>query len=442
VSRFISFVPLAIAAFTLSACIGSWFGGDEEKDRLPGKRISVLPLERTIEPNARVAGLPVWLPRPVVNREWPQAGGNTAHAMYHLAVNERIEKAWRASAGSGSDDASRILTPPVVGGGKVFLLDASARVYAFDAVSGERLWRSDVQREDEEDGTIGGGVAYSGGNIFVTTGFGDVLALRGADGEVIWRHSLSGPIRAAPTVADGRVLVITVDNRLHVLDMTNGAVQWSYSGITETASLLGGASPAAAGNIIVAPFSSGELVALRIENGRLLWSDTLTSVRRTDPLSTLAAIRGNPVIDKDLVFAISNSDQFVAIDLRTGQRLWEQPVGGVQNPWTAGDFVYVLTNRNELLCVTRREGEIRWILPLPRFEDEEDREDPIQWSGPVLVGDRLIVVGSNSEALSISPYTGFLLGRQELPDPVSVPPVVAGGTLYLLTDDADLVAFR
>jgi outer membrane protein assembly factor BamB len=442
VSRFISLILLAIAALTLSACSGSWFGEGDEEERLPGKRISVLPLERTVEPNMRVASIPVWLPRPVVNSEWPQAGGNTTHAMYHLAANERIEEDWRVSAGAGSDGSTRILTPPVIGGGKVFLLDADARVHAFDAASGERLWRSDMQREGEEDGTIGGGVAYSGGNIFVTTGFGDVLALRGTDGEVIWRHSLSGPIRAAPTVAYGRVLVITVDNRLQVLDMANGAVQWSHSGITETASLLGGASPAAASNIIVAPFSSGELVALRIENGRLLWSDTLTSVRRTDPLSTLAAIRGNPVIDRDLVFAISNSDQFVAIDLRTGQRLWEQPVGGVQNPWTAGDFLYVLTNRNELLCLTRREGDIRWILPLPLFEDEEDQEDPIQWSGPVLIGDRLVIVGSNSEALSISPYTGFLLGRQELPDPVSVPPVVANGTLYLLTDDADLVAFR
>ena len=127
---------------------------------------------------------------------------------------------------------------------------------------------------------------------------------------------------------------------------------------------------------------------------------------------------------------------------RIGARLWEKDIGGTQMPWVAGDYVFVVTNDAELVALTRKEGYIRWIARLPRFEDEEDREDPIFWSGPVLAGDRLIVAGSHGEAMSVSPYTGEVLGRFELPDGVSISPVVADNTLYILTDAAELLALR
>ena len=92
--------------------------------------------------------------------------------------------------------------------------------------------------------------------------------------------------------------------------------------------------------------------------------------------------------------------------------------------------------------MSQRDGRIRWIQQLPRFEDEEDRDGPITWSGPVLAGDRLILASSLGEAVSLSPYTGEVLGRVELPDGVYLPPIVANETLYVLTDSADLVALK
>jgi outer membrane protein assembly factor BamB len=132
----------------------------------------------------------------------------------------------------------------------------------------------------------------------------------------------------------------------------------------------------------------------------------------------------------------------VSIDLRTGERVWSQEIGGVQMPWVAGAFVYVLTTENDLVCLSRREGRIRWVRRLRRFKDPEDRRGPISWFGPVLAGDRLILVSSDAKAVSISPYTGEILGTIKLSDPASVAPVVAEETLYILTDDARIVAWR
>jgi outer membrane protein assembly factor BamB len=131
-----------------------------------------------------------------------------------------------------------------------------------------------------------------------------------------------------------------------------------------------------------------------------------------------------------------------AIDMRGGERAWEQEVGSDHGPWVAGDYVYVLTTDQNLLCLTRDDGKVRWLRRLPRYADEKKHEDPIEWAGPVLGGDRLILLSSAGWALSISPYTGAPLGRQAMPAPAYLGPVIADNTLYVLTDDAELTAFR
>ncbi len=132
----------------------------------------------------------------------------------------------------------------------------------------------------------------------------------------------------------------------------------------------------------------------------------------------------------------------VAMALRSGERLWEQDVASVQTPWIAGDFVYVLSSGGAVLCLSRIDGLIRWIRTLPRYENAEAREGAIFWSGPLLVSDRLIVVGSNGDALSISPYSGRFLGRISLPGDVELSPIAANGMVYILTNDGELVALR
>jgi len=432
---------LAVSTPLILAACGEVFFSPEAPP-LAGERISILSLQQALEPDPQIADLEVRLPRPWENPEWPQAGGLPDHAMHHLAFGDAPRRIWRASMGTGSNDVRRLLASPVVAGEKVFALDAVGQVAAVSADDGTRLWRRDIVPEDEDPGALGGGIAYDGGMLFVGSGYGEVIALDATTGNELWRRRIGIPLRGAPTIRDGRLFVISYDNQLHALSREDGSVLWTYLGIAETAALLGAASAAAGGELVVAPFSSGELVALRADNGRVVWSDSLVRTGQLTSLSELSDINGRPIIDRGVVYAISHAGRMIATDLRTGARLWTQNISGTESPWVAGDFIYLITSDSELVALSRRDGRVRWVSELQSFRDPKKRTGPITWTGPVLASDRLILTSSSGQAIAVSPYTGKLLGTLDLPDGVFVGPVLAGGTLFILTDDAELVAYR
>ena len=347
------------------------------------------------------------------------------------------------SIGAGVASDRPALAPPVVAAGRVFTIDTRHVVSAFEARTGERIWRVDLAANEEDDDVEPGGIAYEGGRVFVTTGFGKVFALDAATGKQVWRRTIGLPLHAPPAAAAGRVFVITVENQLRALHATDGGDAWPpYQALAEVARLLGGASPAVEGGIIVAPFSSGELVAIRADSGHPLWADSLAPSRRTDEISALAQIRARPVIDQGRVYAISAGGILAAFDIRTGQRLWDRDIGGLHSPWVAGRQLYQLTNDGQFICVSAESGRIHWVTQLPTFVDEKQRRHPILWSGPVMAGGRLLIVGTNGDLLTISPYDGQIVDRSAVAARVAVAPVVADGTIYLLDDDARLSAYR
>ena len=187
-------VIAALTLVTLGACgsLPDWLGEPEEPP-LPGKRIAVMSLDNTLKVDVGISDLAVRLPRPLLNREWPQNGGNANHAMQHLEAPGALARLWEAGVGEGASDGNGVLSSPVSGGGRLFSLDAVGNVSSFRADNGERLWRVNVVPEEEKDEALGGGIAYGGERLFVTTGVGEVIALNAANSGEGWRGEGNGP---------------------------------------------------------------------------------------------------------------------------------------------------------------------------------------------------------------------------------------------------------
>ncbi len=439
---------LLVTALAVSGC-GVFKPGKKRGTPTLGERIPVLNFETRAEAEAELADLAVVLPVAETNADWAQPGGSASKAAGQLTLPETITPAWSASIGKGSTGQRRLNAGPVVMGGKVFTMDTAGDVKAFDAATGRTAWQAHItlvagekQKKKNENAAFGGGVSAGDGRVFATTGYGIIAAYDAGTGTQLWQQKLGTPLRGAPTVAGNRVYALTQDNQLYALSADKGETMWTVAGTVEVAGLLGAAAPAVAQDTVVVGFSSGELNALRAENGRTVWADALARTGRSTAMAALSDIDASPVIDRGRVYAIGHGGRMAALELATGQRVWERNFAGTSMPWVAGEFIFIVTLEGEVVCLKRSDGKVRWVLRLPHYGNVKKKTNPIHWQGPVLASERLYLTGSNKQMVVVSPYTGKEITRYKLSSPAYLPPVVAGNMAYVLTDDGKLSAYR
>jgi len=411
----------------------------ETQPPLPGRRIPILRSEDTITGALADGASPITIPAPRANDAWTQPGGEANNAPGNLALASAVRETWTASAGTGSSKKGRVTASPIVYDGRIYTLDANALVTAFSA-SGSSVWRVSLAPESEKEGGFlslgasatggyGGGLAADNGRVYGVSGFGVLAALDPASGKKIWEKNLGSPVRASPTAAGDRVYILTIEGRFYCLSGADGAELWTARGLPQQASLVQNVSPAVDGEIVVVPYPTGDLVALKVADGGAAWTESLTRTRTTNQLATLTNA-ARPAIDQGTVFAIGHAGRMVATKSKTGERVWSLNLPGTQAPWVAGDCVFVVDTTGSLLAITRQDGKIIWTVKLGAGP----------WSGPTLAGNMLWLTSGKGQLVGVDAGTGKVATQQDLGDPVYIPPVVAGGRMYVLTDDARLIA--
>ena len=279
---------------------------------------------------------------------------------------------------------------------------------------------------------FGGGIAADGGKIFAATGFGSVLALDAGSGQVLWSKMFAIPIREAPTASEGRVFVVNSESELLCLNGADGSSLWTQKGLPENAALLTSASPAVAGNLVFAPYPSGEITAVDVKTGQAKWTDSLAK-GAINTSATAIGEAARPVVDREAVYAMSRGGQLIATSRDKGVRLWTREIQGTQTPWVAGDTLFVVDVTGKLIALTRKDGKVRWVTALPGDG---------RWNGPVLAGNRLWLASSNGQLVAVDAVSGSISTQSDLGTPVMITPVIAEGRLYVLTDKAKLIAMN
>ncbi|KQN40531.1 pyrrolo-quinoline quinone [Sphingomonas sp. Leaf407] len=434
----------AVAALALLGGCGVFKGGGGPKTPIVGQRVPILASEELAVADPTLAELQVVLPLATTNAGWAQPGGSASKSMGHLALGDTLRQAWSARI-AGGNTRTRLAAAPVVDNGKLYVIDVEGVVTAMAADTGAQLWTAQTVKGDENPrARFGGGVSAEGERVFASDGLGDVVAFNAADGKEVWRAKPGGPLRGAPTLANAQVYVVSQDNQLFALDQADGKVVWTQSGSLEAQGVFGVAAPASAQGTVVAGFSSGELNAYRYENGRSVWADSLSRTSASTSVSALADIDAEPVIDNGRVYAVGQGGRMVALELTSGQRLWEQNLAGISTPWVAGEWIFVVTDDARLLCISRGSGKLRWVQQLPGFRNVKKRKGPIGWVGPILAGNRLLLVNTEGQLVSASTADGNITTTQETRSKAgyTLSPIVANGMLYLLDDAGQLTAWK
>ena len=416
---------------------------DELETPTLGNRTPILSrISTEVAVDPQLANITVVVPPAESNADWPQSGRNSSKATGHVALAAAPTRAWTASI-AGTTATRRLAAAPVVGNGKLFAVDSSGVIHAFAADTGRALWDHAIQVSgDLRDATFGGGATYFDGKVYATSGTGDVVALDAETGAEVWRKKPAGPLRGSPTVAFNAVYVMTQDNQIHALNLADGTAIWQDAAAIGQQGVFGVAAPGAGQGTVVAGYSSGEVVAYRYENGRVLWSDALARTSISTEVGALTDVDADPIVANGQVFALGVGGRMAAYELTTGQRIWELTVAGISTPALAGEWIFALTDDARLMAIARNTGRVRWLTQLAKWRDAEDRTGPIFWTGPVLAGNRLWIASSRGQVQSVDVATGTATPFTELSAGVSLPPVVAGGTMYILDDSGRITAWR
>ncbi|MBN8500229.1 MAG: PQQ-binding-like beta-propeller repeat protein [Sphingomonadales bacterium] len=435
--------PLALVmALGLAGC-GAFGGKDKPSTPTVGNRVPILSkVDTSAKVDPAIASVAVIVPPAEVNAEWPQAGNTPSKSYGNLALGASPVAVWSARI-AGSTKKQRLAASPVIGGGSLFAMDTEGTVHAFDAATGAPRWRQGFQiKGDGANSVYGGGASYADGRVYVTTGLGEVAALDAADGKVLWKVKPGGPLRGSPTIAFNSVFVMTQANQLISLNAADGVQQWNRAASVGQTGVFGVAAPAAGQGTVISGFSTGELIAYRYENGRELWSDALARTSLSTTVGMLTDIDADPIIDRGRVYALGQGGRMAAYEMVTGQRIWELNLAGISTPAVAGDWIFTLTDDARLLCIARSTGKVRWVSQLPKFRNEKKKKSPIFWSGPVLAGDRLWFVNSQGQVFSAAVGDGQPSLVAQVKSPITLAPVVANNTLYLLDDSGRITALR
>ncbi|MBE9638384.1 PQQ-like beta-propeller repeat protein [Salipiger mangrovisoli] len=364
----------------------------------------------------------------------------------HAALALPLQPVFATDIGQGDTKRNRLNVDPVSDGSRIFTMDSAHTVSAV-STSGQLLWqRSLVPARDQARQAQGGGLAVEGGRLYVTSGFGRLTALDAATGGEVWSQQLGGTATGAPTVRGGLAYVTSSDSTGWAIETATGRVRWRIDYPEDFNNVAGAPAPATDGEMVVFAFGSGALQAAFKQGGLRRWTADVAGSRNGKALASVTDITGDPLIANGVVYAGNHSGRVVALSLSGGERLWTARMGALDMVWPAGDSVFLVSDINQLVRLDARSGAQIWAVDLPGYKPvrkpQKRRDSAYVNHGPILAGGRLIVASSDGLIRAFDPASGQLVGSTQIDGGATTRPIVVNGTLYVVSAEGVLHAYR
>lgn len=337
-----------------------------------------------------------------------------------------IIKLWSKDTGKGSTKQFLKLTPSHVQG-KVFVADVGGSLLAFDATSGNKLWKSNVGLP------ITGGPGASETLIMVGSEEGDVLAYANEDGKFLWQTKVSSEVLAAPQEAYGIVVVRTVDGKIFGLDARDGNRLWVYDRTVPSLTLRGTSNPVITGDVIIAGFDGGRLAAIDLRSGRLIWETSVSLATGRSQLERMVDIDSDPIIIGEDIYVATFQGRLASVAMNNGRITWTRDISSYAGLTSDGKNIYITDDQSYVWALDRITGNSIW---------KQENLFARHATAPATIGD-LVVVGDLEGYLHwMNKNSGQFVARTRISrHPILAPPIVIEDIVYVYSSDGTLGAY-
>ncbi|MBB5019786.1 outer membrane protein assembly factor BamB [Chitinivorax tropicus] len=328
---------------------------------------------------------------------------------------------WHQDIGNAEDFVFR----PAIDSDKVFVAERAGRVTVFDLKTGKQLasWKT--------SGPLSAGVAAAQGVVAVASEKGQ-LYLYDDTGALRWQTPAGTEVVATPVIAGDAVVVHASNGDVAAFSIEDGKRRWIFQRAIPALTLRNTAPVAASGSILYAGLPAGKLVALRRDDGNVLWDAVVAQPKGATELERISDVTSVPVIDSDVVCAVAFQGKVTCFDASNGNPGWSRDVSSSVGLAADGTKVYVTDDTGSVLAYEKRSGRNLWKQAKLFARDV---------SAPAVIG-RFVIVGDLEGYVHfLSAEDGSFLTRIKTDgSAIRTAPVVVGDQVIVQTERGGIFA--
>jgi outer membrane protein assembly factor BamB len=270
-------------------------------------------------------------------------------ALAEFKAKATAKLVWSASVGK----AEGYSYTPAVDGNGIFAVSTKGEITRLDAATGKQVWRVNAGE------TISGGVGAGENLVLVGTPKGMVLAFD-QNGKALWKAKVSSEVLSAPKIANGVVVVRSGDSRIFGLSAVDGKRVWVYERATPSLALRSVAGVALADGAAYVGFAGGKMVALKADDGKLLWEASVALPKGVTEIERIADITSLPVVDGRVVYAVAFQGRVAAVDRTNGRVLWNRDISSYNGLSADDGRVFVTHSGGAVYGLDNGSGKSYW----------------------------------------------------------------------------------
>ncbi len=372
-----------------------------------------------------------------------------SYNLYNSKMNYPFKKVWEINTEQSIDDRNPYLPDILFFDSKIYLLNTKGYLFKINSHDGKLIWKKQIFNDLEN--TIIGTPAISGIKnknntitIYTHNGSNKLLAVNGVDGAVIWEKKNELPFRGGITSYKNYLFVSDFDGNFLSINNKNGEVLWNVFLGSEYNSVYTTARPLVVKNKVIVPATGGDFFVISINNGDVIWNENISSNQQLPMLFHSGDIVANPVYYNGKLYLVSQSGFTAAFDLKTSEKLWNIPIGGVETPSISGKTIFIMGNFGRLAAVDTDTGKLRWQTQYPSYINEDSffsEKEISVYKGPSLVDSKILITNQKGIISIIDANNGNEIDTLNLEE-LSIPPIPIDGNLLFLTAKGKLLAYK
>jgi len=333
---------------------------------------------------------------------------------------------WNRSTGWGSDDNFYTYVPAVTETA-IYTANNNGDIVASNKITGKTLWRASTKSP------ISAGPAATQQIVIIGTRSGDILALQTTDGHLAWKAHTSSEILAAPVARGHIVLVKSIDGKLSAFSATDGHALWQYQQTEPNLILRAASAPVINNDAVITGFANGNLTKISLHNGNLLWQQPIAVPEGIFSIQRMIDIDANPVVSGNRVYVATYQGQIAALDLLTGQLMWTHDLSSFTGMAVDNERVYITDAKSTVWAFNKHNGKLDW---------QQTQLEARNLSGPALYGNTLVMGDAEGYLHWLNIQDGHFVARTRVDlSGIFAAPVVDNRIIYVITKEGQLAAY-